>query len=72
MATIESFHLLIQTLFCWVRVVVQNLFIVTVSRAVELVLKIGHLLSKVTGYAEWITVLKECSVDAKSQRYQLL
>lgn len=41
----------------------------SVSRVV-LVLKIGHLLSKVTGDTEWFIGMKERSVDAEFERYQ--
>lgn len=57
-------HLLIQTFFRRVRVVVQNPFRETsVSGTVVLVLKISHLLSKVTGYNEWIHSLEQWPVD---------
>lgn len=53
-------HLLIQTLFCRVRVVVQNVFIVTsISGAVVLILKISNLISKVTRYTEGISRVKK-------------
>lgn len=64
-------HLLIQTLFCWVRVVVQNMFIVTsVSPAVILILKFRHLVSKVARHSERIERVKEWSVDRKLDCYQ--
>ena len=63
-------NLLIQGLFCLVRVVVQNLFkVILVPGAVVQLLKMVHLLSKVTRYAERINRMKEWSVDRKKAQH---